>query len=44
MVITMHWTDWLLTVVGGAVMLLTLVAAAFLVEWLTGMLMAIMER
>ena len=40
----MHWTDWLLMIVGGVVMLLTLVAAAFLIEWLMGMLMAVMER
>ena len=40
----MHWTDWLLIVVGGAVMLMMLVWAGYMIEWLMTMMMAIAAR
>jgi hypothetical protein len=40
----MHWTDWLLTLVGGAVMLLMLVWAGCAIEWLMAMMAAIAAR
>ena len=40
----MHWIDWLLIVVGGAVMLAMLVWAGYMIEWLMAMMMAIAAR
>lgn len=40
----MHWTDWLLIVVGGAVMLMMLVWAGYMIEWLMAMMAAIAAR
>ena len=40
----MHWTDWLLIVIGGGLMVLMLVAAAGMLEWMVGMLGAIAAR
>ena len=40
----MRWTDWVLVIVGGAAMLVTLAAAAASVEWMMGMMGAIAAR
>ena len=40
----MHWTDWLLIVVGGGIMLLVLAGLAYGLDWLAGMLRAVMTR
>lgn len=40
----MHWTDWLMIIIGGAAMLLMLVWAGYMIEWLMAMMAAIAAR
>ena len=40
----MHWTDWLMVIACGAVMLAMLAAAACMLEWMVGMMGAIAAR
>lgn len=40
----MHWTDWLLIVVGGTMMLIMLAWAGYMIEWLMAMMAAIAAR
>ena len=37
----MHWTDWLLIVIGGGLMVITLAAACGMLNWMLAMMMAI---
>lgn len=40
----MHWTDWLLMIVGGALMLLMLLAACWFAENVLAVIWAVMVR